>query len=129
MPPDRNSLLNKKVQRSIGDGDNEQQELVYFIQEQNTLACTALSHSVYNGDAMRVEIIPIAQTKVIMAPHTQEQIELLSEAKKHGQIFAATGGDHLTSNDVFKSIELKRRMVLRDRLAKEKTLRQRQERT
>jgi hypothetical protein len=78
---------------------------------------------------MRVKIIHIAWTKVITAPHTQEQIELLREAKTHGQIFAATGGDHLTSNDVFKSIKLKRRKVLRERLAKEKTLRQRQERT
>jgi hypothetical protein len=45
---------------------------------------------------------------------------LLSEAKKHGQIFAATGGDHLTSNVLDKAIK---------RLAKVKTLRQQQERT
>ena len=35
----------------------------------------------------------------------------------------------MTSNDMFKAIELKRRKLLRERLAKEKTLRQRQERT
>jgi hypothetical protein len=78
---------------------------------------------------MKLTAKPAASTKVITNPHTQERIELLSEAKKHGQIFAATGGDHLTSNDMFKAIELKRRKILRERLAKEKTLRQRQERT
>ena len=35
----------------------------------------------------------------------------------------------MTSNDMFKAIELKRRKIVRERLAKEKTLRQRQERT
>jgi hypothetical protein len=44
-------------------------------------------------------------------------------------IFAATGGVHLTLNDIFIGIVLKQRKILREKLAKEKTLRQRQERT
>ena len=60
----------------------------------------------------------------VTVPHTQEQIDLLSEAKTHGQIFAATGGDHLTSNDIFKGLTLKNRKSLRVKLSKEKTLRQ-----
>jgi hypothetical protein len=129
VPLSRKCLESKKVRRSIGDGDDEQQALVHLIQEHNTLACTALTLAGYNGDHMKLTAKPAASTKVITNPHTQEWIELLSEAKKHGQIFAATGGDHLTSNDMFKAIELKRRKILRERLAKEKTLRQRQERT
>ena len=53
----------------------------------------------------------------------------MSQAKSHGNIFAATGGVHLTSNDIFMGIVLKQRKILREKLAKEKTLRQRQERT
>ncbi len=53
---------------------------------------------------------------------------MLSQAKTHGNIFAATGGVHLTANDIFKSIELKQRKLTREKLAREKTLRERQER-
>jgi len=52
---------------------------------------------------------------------------LLSQAKSHGNIFAATGGVHLTSNDIFKGIVLEQRKVEREKLAKEKTARMRQE--
>jgi len=54
---------------------------------------------------------------------------LLSQAKSHGNIFTATGGVHLMSNDIFKGIMLKQRRILREKLAMEKTLRQQQERT
>jgi len=53
---------------------------------------------------------------------------LLSQAKTHGNIFAATGGIHLTANDIFKSIALKQRKLTREKLKKEKMLRERQER-
>ena len=51
----------------------------------------------------------------------------MSQAKSHGNIFTATV--HLMSNDIFMGIVLKQRKILREKLAKEKTLRQRQERT
>ncbi len=54
---------------------------------------------------------------------------MLSQAKSHGNIFTATGGVHLMSNDIFKGIMLKQRRILREKLAMEKTLRQQQERT
>ena len=54
---------------------------------------------------------------------------MLSQAKSHANIFPAIGGVHLTLNDVFIGIVLKERTILREKLAKEKTLRQRQERT
>ena len=66
-------------------------------------------------------------TTVITAAHTQERIELLSQAKAHGSIFSATGGVHLTANDIFLSIALKQRKILREKLGKDKTLRERQE--
>ncbi len=125
----RKRLESKKVQCSIGDGDGEQQALVYLIQEHNTLACTALTLAGYNGHFMQVKAKPATSTKEITLPHTQERIELLSKAKKHGQIFAAMGGDHLTSNDMFNSIELKQWKILHEKLSKEKTLHQWQERT
>jgi hypothetical protein len=53
----------------------------------------------------------------------------VSQAKSHGNIFAATGGVHLMLNDIFMGIVLKQRKILCEKLAKEKMLRQRQERT
>jgi hypothetical protein len=45
-----------------------------------------------------------------------------------GKSLLQQGGGHLTSNNMFKSIKLKQRMILRENFLKEKTLRQRQER-
>jgi hypothetical protein len=73
----------------------------------------------YNGHAMKVELLVIEQTTIVTAPHTQDRIELLSQAKAHGNIFAATGGVHLTANDIFKGSALKQRKVLREKLKQE----------
>ena len=89
--------------------------------------CYVLLLEGYNGDVMRVTLKPIERTTVITAAHTQERIELLSQAKAHGSIFSATGGIHLTANDIFLSIALTQRKILREKLGKDKTLRERQE--
>ena len=77
---------------------------------------------------MKVTLKPVERTTIVTVPHSQERIELLlSRAKSHGNIFAATGGVHLTANNIFKGIVLKQRKVEREKLAKEKTVRMRQE--
>ena len=127
VPLSRKCLSSPKVRRSIGDGNDDQQALVHLIVEHNTIACNALSLEGYNGDVMRVTLKPIECTTIITTPHSQERIELLSQAKAHGSIFSATGGVHLTANDIFQSIALKHRKILREKLGKDKTLRERQE--
>ena len=76
---------------------------------------------------MKITLKPVVRPSVLTVPHSQERIELLSQAKTHGNIFAATGGVHLTANDIFKGIVLKQRKVEREKLVKEKTVRMRQE--
>ena len=39
----------------------------------------------------------------------KERILLLANAKTHGERFVATGGEHLTSDDFFKSLEVNKR--------------------
>jgi hypothetical protein len=109
VPLTRACLQNPKVRRSIGDGTDEQQAMALLIQEHNAMACTALSLAGYNGDIMKLELKPAASTSVVTVAHSQVRIELLSQAKSHGNIYAATGGDHLTNNDMFKCIALKQR--------------------
>ncbi len=58
-----------------------------------------------------------------IVPHFKQEknwIELRSEAKTHGIIYAALGGGHLTSNDVFKGITLKQCRVMQENVGKEK---------
>jgi hypothetical protein len=77
---------------------------------------------------MRVTLKPIERTTAITAANTQERIELLSQAKTHGSIFSATGGVHSSNGERhFLSIALKQRKILREKLGKDKTLRERQE--
>ncbi len=127
VPLSRKCLQDTKVRRLIGDGDECQQSEVLQTQSVNDIATHALSMSGYDGNVLKGTIIPIKATEVITVPHTQEQIDLLAQAKKHGQIFTATGGDHLTSNNMFKSIELKARMVAKAELIRAKKISERLE--
>ena len=117
------------LSRKCLDGDDDQQALVHLIIEHNVIACNELTMEGYNGDVMKITLKPIERMTCVTLPHTQDRIELLSQAKSHLNIFAATGGVHLMSNDIFMGIVLKQRKILHEKLAKEKMLRQRQERT
>ena len=52
VPLSRRCLSSPKVRRSIGDGTDNQQALVYLLVEHNTIACNALTLEGCNGDVM-----------------------------------------------------------------------------
>jgi hypothetical protein len=56
------------------------------------MACAALTLAGCNGDVMKLDLKPAASTRVITIAHSQARINLLSQAKSHGNIYAATGG-------------------------------------
>jgi hypothetical protein len=120
VPLSQSCLSSPKVQRSVGDDYDNQQALVYAIVEQNVIACNALLLVGYNSNVMKIMLTPVEHTNVITTPHSQDRIKLLSQVKIHGNIFAATGGVHLTANDIFQGNVLKQCMILREKLAKEK---------
>jgi hypothetical protein len=91
VPLSRKCLQSPKVRRSIGDGDDDQQALVHLIVEHNVIACNKLTMEGYNGDVMKITLKPIKRMTCVTLPHTQDRIKLLSQAKSHGNIFAATG--------------------------------------
>ncbi len=43
---------------------------------------------------------------LVTVPHTKECVEALAKASTHGAAFAVTGGDHFTSDDMFKAAKL-----------------------
>jgi len=103
---------------------------VHLIVEHKVIACNTLTMEGYNGNVMKIALKTIEHMTCVTLPHTKDRIELLSQAKSHGNKFAATGGVHLMSNDIFMGIVLKQRKILREKLAtKEKMLRQQQEST
>jgi hypothetical protein len=57
----------------------------------NVIASTVLTLAGYNGHVVQIAIKPVARKKIITVPHTKERIELLSQAKMHGQLFTARG--------------------------------------
>ncbi len=123
----RKYLLSPKVRHLIGNGDDKCQALVHLIVEHNVIACNTLTLEGYNGDVMKITLKPIKQTHIVTASHMHNQIELFSQAKTHGNIFAATSSIHLTASNIFQGITLKQRKIPCKKLRKEKTLRQRQE--
>jgi len=42
----------------------------------------------------------------LTTPHSLERVALMAEAKSHGQLFCATGGSHVTSDNFFKAMEV-----------------------
>jgi hypothetical protein len=71
VPLIRACLQNAKVQRTIGDGTDDQQAAMLLIVKQNVLACNAPTLEGYNGNIMKIAIKSITQTVVVTCPHLQ----------------------------------------------------------
>ena len=82
------------------------------------MACVALTLARYNGDFMKLTIRPAKSTWSSPWPI------LLVRLRHKVTFMLQRGGDHLTSNDLFKGITLKQRKILRETLAKEKKVRE-----
>ena len=54
---------------------------VQLIVEHNVIVCNALLLEGYNGNMIKVTLKPVQRTTIVTAPHSQEQIDLLSQAK------------------------------------------------
>ncbi len=61
-----------------------------MLDESNQVSCYFLSTNGYDGDSLQVEVEKVLKHMVIV-PHLQEQILLISEAKNHGSLFYASG--------------------------------------
>jgi hypothetical protein len=97
---------------------------VHLIVKHNVIACNALLLEGYNGNVMKIALKPVECTTVMIAPHTQDWMELLSMAKTHRNTFVVTGCVHLTANNILKGIALKQHKLTRKKLAREKTVRE-----
>jgi len=122
-PLTRACMLNNKVRRSLGDGSDDYQQMLLNIQTANDVSTNALSTGGYNGNVMRREILAIPTTEQITEEHSAERLQLLMKSNTHGKLFTATGGGHLTADDIFIASEMSTREKEKKRLASEKTRR------
>ena len=114
VPHTRKCLTNSKV-RHNGTNEWDPNFNVYQdIQFQNDYSTTQLNVMGCRGDILRVQFCPdkISERKVLVpvtVANTREHQEALAAAHTHGKKFFMTGGKHVTSDNMFKAVELIRR--------------------
>lgn len=88
-----------------------------FVHKLNTLG--------YKGELLSASIKErkVNFESLVTAFHSIERIEALMNAKTHGEKSYISGGDHATSDDVFKAAELSNRKQQIDQMEKEKKIR------
>ena len=107
-PISRNPLNNhSKVRRELGDDDDIVNQTMLQIQSTNNLSTHFLTKNGYDGSAFKVEIIKREEPKQVTVRHSKERVNALVDAKSIGAVFHATGGEHLTSNDMFLANQIK----------------------
>ena len=70
------------------------------IQESNNVSTHFLLRNGYNGNAFKDTIKKVSR-KSVTVRHSTERIEKIQQATTHGNLFHATGGGHLTDDDIF----------------------------
>ena len=106
-PLTRSCLNDKKVRRQLGDAKDSMNELMLSLQDGNLNSTALLTQHEYEGDRLRVFLKknPV-KPRMVTKPNSLERQQLLAKAGTHGEKFTATGGGHLTSDDMFKAMAL-----------------------
>ena len=84
----------------MGDGDKATNIAMVHIQESNNVSTHFLLCNGYNGNAFK-DIVKKVNRKSVTVRHSTERIEKIQQATPHGNLFHATGGEHLTDDDIF----------------------------
>ena len=125
VPVTRSALLADDVRHQVvveEDGtidletDSEAQLLIQ-LQQTNNVCCSILNSKGFDGYQLKLNapLVVKKKTLVVTRPQTKERLDAIIEAKGAGGMFHATGGEHLNSDDYFKSRTLiKRRSQITD---------------
>jgi hypothetical protein len=119
VPLTRQPLQSTEVRREIPvgraaqlvEGDKEDVEIQRLrdLETNNMFYCDLLSASGFDGNQLRKKA-PRRETYVaVTEPNSKERVKAIKEAKSAGQMFFATGGKHLNSDEFFVASELKKR--------------------
>jgi hypothetical protein len=114
VPHTRKCLSNPKVRHDGTDECNPNFDVYQDIQSQNDYSTAQLNVMGYNGDALRAhfhadKISERKSVEAVTVAHTRERQEALAAARRHGKKFFMMGGEHVTSDGMFKAAEINRR--------------------
>ena len=90
----------------MGDDDNATNMAMVHIQESNNVSTHFLLRNEYNGIVFKNNIKKVSR-KSVTVRHSTERIEKIQQATTHGHLFHATGGGHLTDDDIFLAAQKK----------------------
>ena len=105
-PFTKKCLGDKLVRKLLGDGDEEYELLISYIQEGNNLVMDSLVRWGYDASALKDTIVAIEHPKIVTEEHTIERQLLLQRASTAGKKFSIMGGNHSTLDDIFISAEM-----------------------
>jgi hypothetical protein len=90
---------NSRVRREMGDDEDATNMAMVHIQESNNVST---HFSLCNGcdDNAFKDTIKKVSRKSVTVRHSTERIEKIHQATTHGNLFHATGGGHLTDDDI-----------------------------
>jgi len=120
VPLTRSPLLSKDVRRELPVGaarlsENEEADpevdRLRELQSLNAYYCDLLSTKGYDGSLLRKNAPTRSRFVAVTQPQTQERVMAIKDAKTAGQMFYATGGRHLNSNEFFKAKEIQSRQA------------------
>ena len=97
------------LQNISNDGDDDITKLQWSIQASNDRAIYALKQADYDADYLKATLQQGRDTETdwpITQPTTLAQQQALANARGHGGRFHVTGGMHITSDDLFISMEM-----------------------
>lgn len=133
VPLTRRALLSDHVRHQVvveedGTIDLEtdpKAQLLIQLENENKVCCSMLDRKGFDGLQFRINAPNVVKQKTLAVtrPQTKERLEAIVEAKSAGGIFHATGGEHLNSDDYFKSRALiKRRKEIEEFEKKKKEI-------
>jgi hypothetical protein len=79
------------------------------IEAMNSFYCDILSSNGYDGSQLKKEAPTRENYVAVTEAHSRERIDAIKKAKSAGQMFYATGGRHLNSDEFFRAQEEKQR--------------------
>jgi hypothetical protein len=97
---------NSQVRRELGNDNDATNTAMLHIQESNNVSTHFLSRIGYNGEVFKNTIKKVNR-KSVTVRHSMERIAKIQKATTHGNLFHATGGGHLTDDDIFLAAQKK----------------------
>ncbi len=120
-PLTRAWLENKKVLKSLEDGNESYQALLHNIQMLNDISTHTLISAGYKGAALVATIKEYPKANEITEEHGKDRLDLLARANTCGKMFSVNLSGHLTCDDIFLVTEKTVREREKKRLTIKKT--------